>query len=123
MTDFKSVNYIKVTPEFHNSCEHIEYVVKMNGAEVCIADNKETARKILESLASQEMKQHKTDITKVYKQDLEDNKIIVSVQQLGTLWNGKVSRISTIEYCAVSKAFLSVPTPPPPPPTFQTKYR
>ncbi len=108
----------------------VHFLVRLDKCELAFTDTEEKAKLIIDSLASHEQKKLEKDggiWTKVYREDLKNGrKVVISIQQLGRLYNSYPQRESVFDYVPVGHAILkkgrlelpkpdSVPIPPPVP--------
>jgi len=123
----------QVTPDVITTSE-ISYVIKMENANdksidlICICRDLKEAQTVAISFATTLEKEMSTPTTQIYRRDLE-NQIIISGRDLGKVYNSKLYKILTIQWCPVSHARLGVvkneeytpplssPTPPLPSPS------
>lgn len=103
---------IQVTPDVVTTAE-TSYVIKMENATdktidlVCICKDLKEAKTVAISFATTLEKEMTTTTTQIYRRDL-DNQIIISGRDLGKLYNSKLYKILTIQWCQVSHARLGV---------------
>ena len=124
---------IKITPEITGT-NHISYLIRKHDVinktheEVNLVERENDARLAIDSLAAYLTKEMANEWTKVYREDVGNNKIVISTQALGYIANGFITESCIIDYIPLS--FVSVekgrfekesviPVPPPLPPAEQ----
>ena len=91
---------IKITPDVETRDEFL-WVIKNDNQIVGIAHNQKLAEFMIDSLASSEVKRLKTDNVKVLREDFDGQKVILSTQESGYLYNGPVLQVTEFSFTKV----------------------
>lgn len=124
------MNEIRITPEV-NSTSKIAYLIRRcdvvgnQTEEVNLVERESDARLAIDSFAAALIKEITNEWTKVYREDENDRKIILSTQSIGYIMNGSITPTFIIDYIPLGYVSVSrgrfekesiIPSPPPLPP-------
>lgn len=119
MADYTNTN-IQITPEVEVEPTFTN-LVRINGEIVGSVETNYEASAIIDSIAALESSKLANEWTKILRED-KKNKIILSSQKLGIVYNGNISPIMEIDYITIPSLNLkiprfqsSIPKPPPQP--------
>lgn len=119
MTDYTNTN-IQITPEVEVKPTFIN-LVRINEEIVGSVETNFEADAIIDSIAASESLKMANEWTKIFRED-KKNKVILSSQKLGIMYNGNISPVMEIDYITIPALNLkiprfqsSIPTPPPQP--------
>jgi hypothetical protein len=104
MDEDKQTKKIFITPEVSMD-DKILFLIRQNGEELAFTNTSNEAILIVDSIAASEQKRLSNEWTKVYRQDLDENrKVIISTQALGYITNGAITKCSVIDFIPVGRA-------------------
>lgn len=121
-----SLSGTKITPEIL-STDCTAYLIRNNKEEVSLVERESDARLAIDSFAAAIVKELTNEYTKVYREDVNENKVIISTQALGYIMNGSIVEHSVIDYIPLNFVIIEkgryekepeqiIPNPPPLPP-------
>ena len=117
--------FVKITPEV-NMDSRVLYLIRINKEETAFVNSEEEAKLVIDSIAAEMVREIEDKYTKVFREDSsEGDKVAISKQDLGTLYNSSIYKVMDIDFLPVGHAVLTkgrhelpsaVPIPPPLPP-------
>lgn len=99
--------FIKITPEVSMD-SRVLYLVRINGVEMTFVNSKEEAKLVVDSLAAELSREIENKHTEVYRKDSADGtKVIISKQDLGSVFNSAIYQVKEIDFLPVGHSILS----------------